>query len=198
MNAVVYVHGKGGSSSESEFFRSFFQDADVFGLDYKGSTPWESGKDIHSSIAELSKSYSNITVIANSIGAYFCMNAELNLLVKRAFFISPIVDMERLISQMMKKEKVDEQELKRKGVIATEFGENLSWHYLCYVRSHPINWRVPTEILYGRQDEITEYMTISEFAAQTGSGVTVMQNGEHYFHTEEQMAFLSRWIRSRL
>ena len=30
--------------------------------------------------------------------------------------------------------------------------------------------------------------------AQTGADVTVMKNGEHWFHTEEQMRFLDEWI----
>ena len=29
-----------------------------------------------------------------------------------------------------------EEDLKSKGIIYTAFGENLSWEYLCYVRSH--------------------------------------------------------------
>ena len=35
---------------------------------------------------------------------------------------------------------VTEDELKKQGVIHTGFGEDLSWEYLCYVRSHPIKW----------------------------------------------------------
>ena len=34
------------------------------------------------------------------------------------------------------------------------------------------------------------------FAEQTGAEMTVMEGGEHWFHTEEQMAFLDQWIRS--
>jgi len=194
MRAVVYIHGKGGSASESEFYRPLFPDADVIGHSYRGFTPWESGRDIHSFIEKLSRSYDGITLIANSIGAYFCMNAGLDFLVKRALFISPIVDMERLICRMMEWAGISEEELESRGVIEAGFGEVLSWEYLCYVRKHPLSWRVSTEILYGSRDGLTEYRTIREFAEKTGAGVTVMENGEHFFHTREQMDFLSRWI----
>ncbi len=194
MNAVVYVHGKGGSADESEFYRPLFPFYDVMGLSYRGLTPWDAGKDIRTSIEGVSKRYDSITLVANSIGAFFCMNADISSFAERAFFISPIVDMERLICRMMESSHVSEQELRRRGVIPTEFGEDLSWEYLSYVREHPISWRVPTEILYGRGDELTEYGTIAEFANKSGARVTVMENGEHFFHTAEEMEFLSRWI----
>ena len=46
MNAVLYIHGKGGSASEAEHYKVLFPDQDVIGLDYKTSTPWEAGKEI--------------------------------------------------------------------------------------------------------------------------------------------------------
>ncbi len=33
--------------------------------------------------------------IANSIGAFFSMNANLNSLIEKAYFISPVVNMEK-------------------------------------------------------------------------------------------------------
>ena len=36
--------------------------------------------------------------------------------------------------------------------------------------------------------------TISAFAKRIGAELTVMPNGEHWFHTEEQMRFLDGWI----
>ena len=78
--------------------------------------------------------------------------------------------------------------------IPTDFGETLSWKYLCYVREHPISWRVPTRILYGEHDNLTSLETISAFAEKTGAALTVMPGGEHWFHTDEQVRFLDDWI----
>ena len=89
---------------------------------------------------------------------------------------------------------VTEKELEEKGVIPTTFGEDLSLNYLCYVREHPVCWTVPTRMLYGSRDNLTSYETIAAFAKTLGAELTVMEEGEHWFHTEEQMRFLDNWI----
>lgn len=66
--------------------------------------------------------------------------------------------------------------------------------YLCYVRGNPVTWKIPTHILYGEKDNLTAYGTIFEFAQRTNSTLSIMKNGEHWFHTEEQMKFLDEWI----
>ena len=71
---------------------------------------------------------------------------------------------EHYITDMMQWANVTEQELESKGVIHTDFGEDLSWEYLCYVRSHPIEWCVPTQILYGSKDHLVSVDTITDFA----------------------------------
>ena len=134
-------------------------------------------------------------MVANSIGAFFALSSLDETLVDRAYFISPVVDMENLICNMMQWSNVTEQELAEKRKIATNFGETLSWEYLCYVRQHPIIWNVPTCILYGEHDNLTSLETVSVFAKQHHAELTIMPGGEHWFHTEEQMQFLNHWIR---
>lgn len=106
--------------------------------------------------------------------------------------------MEKLIGNMMQWANVTEQELAERLEIPTQFGETLSWKYLCYVREHPIVWRVPTHILYGERDHPTSPDTISAFAERIGAALTIMPSGEHWFHTEEQMRFLDNWLPEEL
>lgn len=106
--------------------------------------------------------------------------------------------MEKLICDMMKWANVTEDELHARGEIPTEFGETLSWDYLCYVRAHPIVWSVPSRILYGEHDNLTSFETISDFAKRIGAPLTVMKGGEHWFHTEEQMKFAGRRLEESL
>ena len=197
MDAVLYVHGKDGSAAESEHYKPLFPDCEVIGLDYQTFTPWETGKEIRAAVDALKDSHKNIVLIANSIGAFFSMNADIDGLIQKAYFISPIVDMEKLIVDMMTWAKVTETELEARGVISTEFGEDLSWDYLSYVRSHPVEWKLPTKILYGGKDNLTSLETISRFAKTHNADLTVMENGEHWFHTEGQMKFLDDWIRRK-
>ena len=195
MNAILYIHGKGGNAAESEHYKPLFPDCEVIGLDYQTFTPWETGQEIRIAVEELKSRFENIILIANSIGAFFSMNAGIDDMIQKAYFISPIVNMEKLITDMMKWANVTEQELESKGVIHTDFGEDLSWKYLNYVRSHPIEWHVPTQILYGRNDQLTSIETISDFANKHQAPLAVMQGGEHWFHTDEQMMFLDNWIK---
>ena len=79
--------------------------------------------------------------------------------------------------------------------IKTNFGETLSWDYLCYARTHPICWQVPTKIAYGEKDHLTTHETMHRFAEENKCTLSVMDDGEHWFRTEEQMAFLDAWLR---
>mgnify|MGYP000096983722 FL=1 len=36
---------------------------------------------------------------------------------------------------------------------------------------------------------------MTNFANKIGATVTVMNHGEHWFHTEEQMNFLDKWLK---
>ena len=192
---VLYIHGKGGSAAECEHYKPLFPNCEVLGLDYRTFTPWETGTEIHAVADKLKSEYKSIILIANSIGAFFSMNAAIDNLICRAYFISPIVDMEKLIVNMMLWANVTEADLKAKGVIHTDFGEDLSWDYLRYVREHPIRWKVPTKILYGEKDTMTSETTIRAFAGEHKAELTVMAGGEHWFHTDEQMRFLDNWIK---
>ena len=182
---IIYVHGKGGSVEEAEHYRGLFPEAEVVGFDYHAQTPWEAREEFPQFFAEQRKHCDHLMLIANSIGAFFSMSSLNDTLIDQAHFISPVVDMEKLIGNMIIWANVTEQELAEKSEIPTRFGETLSWPYLCYVREHPIVWQVPTRILYGEHDNLTDLETISVFAKRVGAELTIMQGGEHWFHTEQ-------------
>ena len=191
---AVYVHGKGGNAAEAEHYKTLFPECEVIGFDYRAENPWEAKTEFPAFFDGQKKHFDEIYLIANSIGAFFSMGSLTEKQVRKAFMISPIVDMERLICDMMNWANVTESELRERGEIATNFGETLSWKYLCYVRDNPVCWRVPTSVLYGERDNLTSFSTISAFAEKTGASLTVMADGEHWFHTDEQMRFLDKWF----
>lgn len=192
---IIYIHGKGGNAEEANHYRSLFTGSDVIGFDYTSQTPWDAKNEFPRLFDSYSKAYDEVILIANSIGAFFAMSALAEKSISRALFISPIVNMEKLIADMMLWANVTEDELQSKKEIPTAFGETLSWEYLRYVRKHPIKWNIPTCILYGGKDHLTSRETISEFAEKQGADLTAMEDGEHWFHTNEQMQFLDDWIR---
>ena len=179
---IIYIHGKGGNSLEAAHYEQFFKGSDVVGLDYKAQFPWEAKAEFPKLFAAVAQEYQSIEIIANSIGAFFAMNVLVDERIEKAYFISPVVNMQKLILNMMAWAGVTERELRNKKEIQTNFGEMLSWKYLCYVRENPIIWTVPTHILYGENDN------------KIKATLTVMKSGEHWFHTKEQMEFLDNWL----
>lgn len=171
MTIVLYVHGKGGSAAESEHYEPLFPNCEIFGVDYQAETPWEAGTEIRAAVERHSSKGNDIILIANSIGAFFCLHAQINKTVTKAYFISPVVDIKKVN------------------------GVKLNDEWLDFVGSHPVEWETPTHILYGSGDGLVPLESIREFAQIHNASLTVMENGEHWFHTDEQMEFLDSWIR---
>ena len=198
-NVIIYVHGKGGNSEEANYYRKFFNyDFDIIGFDYKSENPWDAKSEFYDYFDSIIPEYNKTILIANSIGAYFSLISLADKKIEKAMLISPIVDMERLILDMMIRANVSEEELSIKKEIETPFGETLSWEYLSYVRKNPIQWNIPTGILYAEKDNMTSISTITDFSKKINANITVMSGGEHWFHTKEQMDFLDNWIKSNI
>ena len=83
---------------------------------------------------------------------------------------------------------------KRQKRIETPFGATLDWTYYQYAKSHVIRkWDHPTKILYAGKDNMTSRDTVESFAREHHVKLEVMEKGEHFFHTPEQLKVLRRW-----
>ena len=59
---------------------------------------------------------------------------------------------------------------------------------MTYVRDHPVDrWEKPTYILYAENEELIAYPIIAVFVKRFHCYLTIMQNGEQWFHTPEQL-----------
>lgn len=193
--AVLYIHGKNGDYLEAGRYGKNCPGFDVIGVDYRMDLPWMACDQIQAAHDRIRRRYDRLYVIANSVGAYFAMVSLGDCNVEKALFISPVLDMEQLIRGMMDRAGVSEAELREKKEIRTDFGEMLSWEYLRFVREHPITWDIPTEILYGGDDDLVPRQTVDRFVHDHGAGLTILEKGGHWFHTDEQVAFLDDWMR---
>lgn len=204
--AYLFVHGQCGCKEEGLAFAEIACPSgyQVLAIDLpehgerQGEkdrfNPWTAVPELKTVFAYMESQWSEIGVRANSIGAHFAMLALGDEKLCKALFVSPIVDMERLIADMMRWAGVTEQELQEKGKIATDFGQTLSWDYLTWERQHPIQtWSYPTAILYAGQDNMTSRQTVERFVTAYDAALTVMENGEHWFHTPEQLVVLRAW-----
>ncbi|MDR2901233.1 MAG: alpha/beta hydrolase [Treponema sp.] len=139
----------------------------------------------------------NISVFACSMGAYFSLLSYKDESLKQALFLSPVVNMERLIQNMMVWFHVSEEQLQAEQEIVTPVGLVMYWDYYCYVKEHPIEkWNAPTATLYGTKDDTVERETIDAFTKQFRAELSIIENGEHYFHTPEQLLYFSEWCKN--
>lgn len=203
----LYIHGKMGCKEEASYFAEIIcpKGYQVLSIDLPGHgeragemerfVPWEVVPELQTVYGFARQHWQKISLYANSIGAYFSLLAYREAKPEKSLFVSPILDMEKLIRDMMGWAGVTREQLKAAGEIPTAFGETLSWKYLTYATENRITkWNSPTAILYAGQDHLTAREIVDNFAQRFGCTVTVMENGEHWFHTEEQLAVLDAWL----
>jgi len=204
----IYIHGK---NSKKEYADKLAEEGNVkgfqvisFDLPKHGERKNEDKQFIiQNCVPELisiydyvSKNWKEISIYASSIGAYFSLVAYENYRINNCLFESPVLDMERVITNMMGWFNVTEYDLERKKEIETPIGETLSWQYLTYVREHKISkWKNETHIIYGENDNITERDVIDSFINNYNAKLTLVKNGEHFLHSTEELNKLSNWIK---
>lgn len=145
------------------------------------------------------KKWSKVSLFGNSIGAYFSLVSYPKEEIEQVWFLSPVLNMQRIIENMMKWFSIDEESLKKEEIISTPIGQKLYWDYYCYVKEHPIKeWNFPTHILYGEKDELCELDTIIDFVEKYHCKLEVVSESEHYFHTENQLKKLKEWLKEEI
>lgn len=207
----LFIHGQGGNKEEAAAFAEIAVPSgyQVLGIDLpqhgkrksetSGFDPWTVVPELQAVLAERKLHWSKISLRANSIGAYFSMLAFRHEPICKALFVSPIVNMERLILDMMGWAGVTEEALHSRGEIPTNFGQTLSWSYLCWVRQHPLSaWKTPTSILYAGHDNLTSRNTVTTFSKEHNAMLTFYEEGEHWFHTPKQCDQLREWEQQNL
>ncbi|WP_341479880.1 alpha/beta hydrolase [Anaerofilum hominis] len=145
------------------------------------------------------KRWLRLSLFGNSLGAWFSLAACRDEPLEQALFLSPVVDMRRLIENMMAWAGVTPQRLRAERKIPTGFGETLCWDEYCYACRHPAGpWRVPTAILYGGKDDLCEQEVVQAFAQRFGCALTTVPWAPHYFHTPQELDALRGWFAEKL
>ena len=151
--------------------------------------------DLEQVIEYVKLNYEEINIWACSMGAYFSLLAYKDEKIKQCVFLSPVVNMKFIIDNMMLWSNTTEEKLKEKQEIKTDFGQTLYWDYYKYVKDNPItNLNKKTYILYGDKDNMQDRAIIERFVKDFNCNLTIMENGEHYFHTEEQLNYYKNWL----
>lgn len=203
----LYVHGQNGEKEEAyriaEIICRYGYQVLSVDLPEHGERkneinsfdPWHIVPELNNVMEFAKEHWNRISLFANSIGAWFSMISFYNEHLDNCLFVSPVLDMRQLISKMMDWANVSEQQLRQEHIISTPFGQTLSWKYWEYALSNPIEkWKIPTKILYGENDNLIDRDMVEHFAKKFRCDLTVMENGEHWFHTQEQLEVMQKWL----
>ena len=171
----LYVHGLHGRKEEALAFAevALSKGYQVMGIDLPVERkPWEVLPLLNEIRDYLYENWKSVSVRANSIGSWFTLLAFQSKKVEQALFVSPILDMKRFIELMPQRED----------------------DYYEWVVNNPItSWDKPTYILRPETDLVVSEEVGHDFISQHQCQVTIMPDGEHWFHTPEQLAFLKAW-----
>ncbi len=200
----LFVHGQFGCKEEAERFAEVANPLgwQVLAIDLPEHggrqdgvklLPWEVVPELQKVMQYAKANWQSISLRATSIGSWFSLLAFKGERLERRLLVSPLLDMADMISGLMQLAGVSEESLEAEEEIPTEFGQTLSWDYLCYARSHPVSAEGVTDILYGECDETIPRRVIDGFIAANPCTLTVMPGGEHWFHTPEQLEFMKNW-----
>lgn len=207
----LYIHGQGGNKDEASQvaeiacthgYQILSIDLPEHGVrknEVNCFDPWHIIPELKAVMKFASGHWEQISLFANSIGAWFSMLSFESKCLKNCMFVSPVLDMKELILKMMNWANVTEAMLERELIIPTSFGQTLSLEYWQYTLEHPIEiWKAPTNILYGENDNLVDLKTVERFAYKNGCNLSIMKNGEHWFHTEGQLDFMCNWFKENL
>ena len=171
----LFVHGLHGRKEEALAFAEVAvpKGYQILSIDLPVERePWEVLPLLNEVRDFLYENWKNVSVRANSIGAWFALLAFQNMKVEQALFVSPILDMKKFIELMPQRED----------------------DYYEWVVNHPITrWDASTYILRPAVDPVVSEEVGRDFINQHQCQVTLMPNGEHWFHTPEQLAFMKTW-----
>ena len=207
----LYIHGKLGCKEEAEALAEMLcpMGYQVLGIDLPehgerkadGSRllPWLAVPELRGVYEDVKAKWESVSLYAVSIGAYLSLLALGQEKFEHALFVSPVLDMEKLIGNMMAWSGVSEARLEKEKTIPTDFGETLSWEYFSWAKSNPIcACPSPSAILWAGKDELTDRKTVWGFARRFDCRLTVFEEGVHWFHTQEQLEVLNAWIKKEL
>lgn len=110
--------------------------------------------------AQLARSQSSeVGLLAGSIGAYFSLCDTPARTFERAWLVSPLIDLEYYIRDVMAEYSVTDEQLEAQTVIDTPRAA-LEWPYLRFVEEHPARLDIPAWIIRGDQDEMVPLDTL--------------------------------------
>ena len=201
----LYVHGKNGCKEEAERFAQTACSAgwQVLAIDLpehgarkdrpEQLLPWAVVPEIQAVYARMQPVWPHIRLYGVSIGAWLAMQALRQQTPEKALLVSPVVDMETLILSLMQR-AVTEEQLQAAGEIPTETLRDAFVAVSVLGAGASLQWQHPPRCCTADTDALTGH-TRGDGAVprQSGAHLTILEGGEHWFHTEYSWPLLQSW-----
>lgn len=207
-SCYIFIHGHGGNKFEAERFALLAQDYQVLTIDLPGHgerkdienfVPWRVEKELKKVIEYAKQRWSKIYIRATSIGVYFSLLAFKYEKIEKCLFVSPLLDMQRMILDLMNFAKVTKEQLQEKNEIKTSIGQTLSWEYYCFAKDNPIKAICKdTYILYANGDEVIPQDTVEKFVQENKCNLTIIKGCEHWLHLPNEIKKMEQWEKTTI
>ena len=201
----IFVHGLCGRKEEGARFAEIAAPLgwQTLAVDLPGHggrqddtplVPWEAGRELRAALDYARSMWKRVGVRAISLGAYIALTAFADEApLDMCLLSSPLVDMERMIKDMMAASGVSEARLEKEREIPAG-DQTLSWDDLCWTRAHPVHAVSPrTFILCAEGDALIPRETVETFARKACASLTLLPQGEHWLHTPDELAAMGGW-----
>ena len=205
----IYAHGQDGSKEDAELLASVVckQGWQVISFDLPGHgqrrhepascNPRRAILEFREILSYTKKRWDEVALFAVSLGAWLGLQSFRDERLSNCLFVSPILDMKYVISNIMRRAGISRERLKQERMILTHVGQPLFWEYWSFVLNNPITkWETPSWMLYAENDDMMPLKIVKNFAQQFSCTLSVMKNSEHWFHTPQQLDYLRSWIKS--
>lgn len=164
--------------------------------DDKAFNPMEASPEVRT-FARLARSQSTeVSLLANSIGAYFSLCDTPAGTFERAWMVSPLLDLEYYIRDIMAEYSVTDEQLEAQTVIDTPRGV-LERSYLRFVEEHPARLNAPSWIIRGDQDEVVPLNALSRFVGAPGVELVQVEGGQHFLGQPPHLDTVVAWFEER-
>lgn len=164
--------------------------------DNKTFTPMEASPEVLA-FARLARSQSSeVSLLANSIGAYFSLCDTPAGTFEHVWLVSPLLDLEHHIRGIMAEYSVTDEQLEAQTVIDTPRGV-LERPYLRFVEEHPAQLNTPSWIIRGDQDDVVPLDTLSRFVSVPGVELVQIRGGQHFLGLPPYLDTVAAWFEER-
>ena len=164
--------------------------------DDKAFNPIEASPEVRM-FAQLAHSQSTeIGLRAHSIRAYFSLCDTPAGTFERVWLVSPLLDLEYYIPDMMAEYSVTDEQLEAEPEINTPRGV-LEWPYLRFVEKHPARLDIPSWIIRGDQDEVVPLDALSRFVGASGVELVQIEGGQHFLGQPPHLDTVVAWFEER-